>query len=101
MKSKPTFWQRMGLHDFFLKKEASLHTQEAPTLTPDDVYKYIVEKFDESIAELSFASRVVFYHEFIICFNPEDYNQFLDNKKGIFGLIVQESVKQFYEILKQ
>ena len=46
MNSKPTFWQRMGLHDWFLKKEASISTQQVPTLTPDDVYKYIVEKFE-------------------------------------------------------
>ena len=70
-------------------------------LTPNDVYKYIIEKFRHSIGELSFANRVVFYHEFIICFNPEDYREFMDNKKGIFGLIVHESVKEFYNILKQ
>ncbi len=100
MKAKPTIWQRMGLHDFFLKKEASSVVQTVPTLTPDDVFKYIVNKFDESIAELSFANRIVFYHEFIVCFNPEDYDQFLNNKKGIFGLIIQETIKQFYTILK-
>ena len=101
MKAKPTIWQRMGLHDWFLKKEASVSVAPTPVLTPDDVFKYIVDKFDESIAELSFATRIVFFHEFIICFNPDDYNQFMDNKKGIFGLIVQEFVKQFYKILKQ
>src|SRR3954470_18709683 len=101
MKSKTTFWQRMGLHDWFLKKEIVDSAQEAVTLTPDDVYKYIVEKFTESIRELSFANRVVFFHEYIICFSPGDYNKFMDNRKGIFGLIIQESVKQFYEILKK
>ncbi|MDB5249385.1 MAG: hypothetical protein JWQ40_3779 [Segetibacter sp.] len=90
----------MGLHDWFLKKEAVETTQQVLTLTPDDVYKYIVQKFDESIASLSFANRVVFFHEFIVCFNPEDYNEFMDNKRGIFGLIIQESVKQFYDTLK-
>ncbi len=100
MKQKTTFWQRMGLHDWFLKKEAVEATQKVVTLTPDDVYKYIVEKFNESIKELSFANRIVFFHEYIICFSPEDYNKFMDNKKGIFGLIIQESVKQFYQILK-
>jgi hypothetical protein len=90
----------MGLHDWFLKKEVTSVTQQIPTLTPDDVYKYIVQKFNESIAQLSFANRVVFFHEYIICFNPEDYNQFMDNKRGIFGLIIQESVKQFYDTLK-
>jgi hypothetical protein len=90
----------MGLHDWFLKKEVTSVTQQIPTLTPDDVYKYIIQKFNESIAQLSFANRVVFFHEYIICFNPEDYNQFMDNKRGIFGLIIQESVKHFYESLK-
>lgn len=99
MKSKTTFWQRMGLHDWFLKKEAVETSQKVITLTPDDVYKYIVEKFNESIKELSFANRIVFYHEYIVCFSPDDYNKFMDNKRGIFGLIIQESVKQFYEIL--
>jgi len=74
--------------------------QAIPMMTPDDVFKYILQKFNESTAQLSFANRVVFYHEYIICFNPEDYREFMDNKKGIFGLIVQESVKKFYEILK-
>jgi hypothetical protein len=100
MKTKTNFWERVGLHDWFLKKEASVSTTHVPTLTPDNVYKYIVEKFEESIAQLSFANRIVFYHEFIICFNPDDYSQFMDNKRGIFGLIIQESVKQFYAILK-
>lgn len=99
MKSKTSFWQRMGLHDWFLKKEAVETSQKVITLTPDDVYKYIVEKFNDSIKELSFANRIVFYHEYIVCFSPDDYNKFMDNKRGIFGLIIQESVKQFYEIL--
>jgi hypothetical protein len=100
MKSNTTIWQKMGLHDWFLKKEAIESTREVVKLTPDDVFKYIVEKFHESIAQLSFANRVVFFHEYIVCFNPEDYNEFMDNKKGIFGLIIHESVKQFYEVLK-
>lgn len=99
MSTKPTFWQRIGLHDWFLKKEAGI--TEAVSLTPDVVYKYIVEKFEESISQLSFAERVVFYHEYIICFSPPDYNEFMDNKKGIFGLIIQESVKTFYSNLKK
>ena len=93
MKAKPSIWQRMGLHDWFLKKEPELQTAAVNTLTPDDVYKYILEKFYDSISQLSFANRVVFYHEYIICFNPEDYSLFMDNKKGIFGLIIQESIK--------
>jgi len=100
MKQEPNFWQRMGLHDWFLKKEETETIQQAVTLTPDDVYRYIVEKFHESISKLSFANRIVFFHEYIICFNPEDYNEFMDNKKGIFGIIIHESVKQFYEALK-
>jgi hypothetical protein len=98
--TNPSFWQRIGLHDWFLKKDADPVLAEH-SMTPDDVYKYIVEKFRESISQLSFANRVVFFHEFIIGFNTGDYKDFMDNKKGIFGLIVQESVKKFYEILKE
>jgi hypothetical protein len=101
MSSNSSFWQRMGLHDWFLKKEATTTIKEPPKLTPDSVFKYIVEKFEESIAQLSFGNRVVFYHEYIICFNPGDYNEFMNNKKGIFGLIINESVKRFYEILNE
>jgi hypothetical protein len=100
MRSKTTFWQRMGLHDWFLKKETVETADRVITLTPDDVYKYIVEKFKESIGQLSFANRIVFFHEYIVCFSPEDYNKFMDNKRGIFGLIIQESIKQFYQLLK-
>jgi len=101
MKTKTSFWQRMGFHEWFLKREADYSVEEIQTPTPDDIYKYIVQKFEESVKDLSFANRVVFFHEYIICFNEEDYNHFNENKKGIFGLIAQESVKQFYKILNQ
>ena len=100
MKSKPSFWQKIGMHEWFLKKEEEPFTA-VQSITPNDVYKYIVDKFQESINQLSFANRVVFYHEYIIAFNPEDYKDFMDNKRGIFGLIAQESVKRFYEMLKE
>jgi hypothetical protein len=100
MKPKSSFWQRMGLHEWLFKKEAESSLTAPPSLTPNDVYHYILQKFNESIAQLSFAERVVFYHEYIICFNPEDFKEFMENKKGIFGLIVQESLKKFYEQLK-
>ena len=100
MKSKPSFWQKIGMHEWFLKKEED-RSVTVQSITPDDIYKYLLEKFRESIAQLSFANRVVFYHEYIIGFNPDDYRDFMDNKKGIFGLIVQESVKKFYEMLKE
>ena len=90
----------MGLHEWLFKKEAEPSLTTVPALTPNDVYRYILQKFNESIAQLSFAERVVFYHEYIICFNPEDFKEFMDNKKGIFGLIVQETLKKFYEQLK-
>ncbi|MBC7915359.1 MAG: hypothetical protein H7Y07_14690, partial [Pyrinomonadaceae bacterium] len=100
MTTEPSFWQRIGIHEWFLNDSAA--APSAPeTLTPDIVYKYIIDKFKESIGELTFADRVVFYHEYIISFNPEDFREFMDNKKGIFGLIVQEAVKKFYEILNQ
>ena len=100
MKPETTFWQRIGIHNWFLS-DTGVISSEPKILTPNAIYKYIIDKFNESIAELSFADRVVFYHEYIICFNPEDYREFMDNKKGIFGLIVQETVKKFYEILTQ
>lgn len=101
MKSKQSFWQRIGLHDFFLKKEAERTDTAPPSLTPNDVYHYIIEKFRESVKDLSFADRVVFYHEYIICLNPDDYRLFMENKKGIFGIIVHESLKKIYGLLKE
>ena len=101
METKTTFWQRLGIQDWFLTDETSGINGKTPPLTPDVVYSYIIEKFNESIKELSFGKRVVFYHEFIISFNAEDYKEFVGNKQGIFGLIAKETVKKFYEILKQ
>lgn len=97
--TKPTFWQRTGVHNWFLKKESGL--TETGFMTPDLVYKYIIEKFRESVTELSFADRVIFYHEYIICFSQPDYNKFMDNNRGIFSLIIKESVKAFYNILQE
>lgn len=100
MKPETNFWKRIGMQDWFLG-DTGISSSTQKTLTPNEVYKYIIEKFNESISALSFADRVVFYHEYIICFNPEDYKEFMENKRGIFGLIVQEAVKKFYEILTQ
>jgi hypothetical protein len=101
MEPKASIWQRIGIQDWFLTNENTAKTKKKLTLTPDDVYNYVIDKFTDSIRELSFADRVVFYHEYIISFNPEDYKDFMNNKQGIFGLIVDETVKKFYEILKQ
>jgi hypothetical protein len=103
MESKSTFWQKIGLQDWFLPngKAAAVAAVQNKVLTPDDVYMYIIEKFKESIAQLSFADRVVFYHEFIISFNEEDYQEFINNRSGLFGIIVHESVKKFYELLSE
>ena len=101
MKPKESFWKKIGLHDWLLKKEQEPGHHQPAVLTPNDVYHYILEKFSQSIHELSFADRVVFYHEYIIAFNADDYKDFMDNKKGIFGLIVQETVKNFYGLLKE
>lgn len=102
MESKSTFWQKIGLQDWFLPngKAAAVAAINNKSLTPDDVYLYIIEKFKESIKQLSFADRVVFYHEFIISFNEEDYQEFINNRSGLFGIIVHESVKKFYELLR-
>ncbi|TCD28534.1 hypothetical protein EZ456_03850 [Pedobacter psychrodurus] len=101
METKSNFWQRIGIQDWFLTDENKSSDQKAPQLTPETIYSFIIDKFKESIRELSFADRIVFYHEFIITFNAEDYRAFVDNKQGIFGLIVQETVKKFYEILRE
>lgn len=101
MSSKPSFWQRIGLHDWFLKNPEKETREQASLLTPEVIYNYILQQFRNSIEELSFAGRVVFYHEYIIVFNTEDYQEFMEHKKGLFGLIVQESVKKFSEILRE
>jgi len=101
MTTKPSFWQRIGVQDWFLTNNESAASASLKHLTPNVVYTYIIEKFEQSISELSFAERVVFYHEYIICLNAEDYREFMDNKKGILGLVAQESVKSFYDILNQ
>lgn len=99
METKASFWERFGLQDLFLPGGKSRGVTSVRTLTPDSVYKYIVDKFRESVRELSFAERIVFYHEYMICFNADDYKEFLTQKQGLFGIIVDESVKQFYQIL--
>jgi hypothetical protein len=101
MAEKSTFWKKTGLQDWFLPSEKTQSKQAARGLTPDEVYKYILEKFKESVAQLSFANRIVFYHEYIICFNEEDYKEFLAYKQGLFGIIVHESVNQFYKLLEE
>lgn len=100
MAEKSTFWKKTGLQDWFLPTEKNKPKQSPKGLTPDEVYKYILEKFKESIGQLSFANRIVFYHEYIICFNEEDYKEFLAHKQGLFGIIVHESVNQFYQVLE-
>jgi hypothetical protein len=101
MDSKTSIWQRIGLQDWFLTSENTSGEKKQQSLTPDDVYNYVIDKFNDSVRQLSFADRIVFYHEYIISFNPDDYQEFMNNKQGIFGLIVNETVKKFYEQLKQ
>lgn len=101
MTTKPSFWQRIGIQDWFLTNEGSGPSGKSKPLTPNIVYKYIIDGFKKSLTELSFAERIVFYHEFIICLNADDYREFMDHKKGILGLISHESVKNFYDILNK
>jgi hypothetical protein len=101
MDQKNSLWQRLGIQDWFLTNEQSSGKKKQQTLTPDDVYNYVISKFNDSVRELSFADRVVFYHEYIISFNADDYASFLNNRQGIFGLIVNETVNKFYETLRQ
>lgn len=100
MDNKNSFWKKIGVQDWFLKKENTEAFQTMRSVSSDDVYRYILNKFSESISHLSFANRIVFYHEYIIVFNADDYRDFTENKKGIFGLIVQESLKSFYTTLQ-
>ena len=100
METKSTFWQRIGLQGLFLPAGATSAAKAGKDLTPDHIYRYILDKFKESVRELSFAERIVFYHEYMICFNADDYKQFLTQKQGLFGIIVDESVKQFYQVLQ-
>jgi len=101
MDQKASLWQRLGIQGWFLTSEQTSAQKQEQTITPDDVYNYVISKFNDSIRELSFADRVVFYHEYIISFNAADYASFLNNRQGIFGLIVNETVNKFYETLKQ
>ncbi|RYY96933.1 MAG: hypothetical protein EOO11_12235, partial [Chitinophagaceae bacterium] len=68
MSSKPNFWQRLGLHSWFLNKPEAAPRESAALLSPSIIYNYILQQFEGSLAELSFANRVVFYHEYIIVF---------------------------------
>ena len=101
MAQQKNFWQRIGIQDWFLKDPAAQQQMAAAMLTPEEVYRYILQKFEESVKQLSFADRVVFFHEYIICFNEEDYRQFMSNKAGLFGLIAHEAVKEFGNILER
>jgi len=101
MEQKGSIWKRLGIQDWFLSPAQTSARKKQHTLTPDDVYNYVLSKFNDSVRELSFADRVVFYHEYIICFNPADYTSFINNRQGLFGLIVNETIKKFYETLKQ
>jgi hypothetical protein len=101
MDSKTSIWQRLGIQDWFLTSGQTSLKKKRNNLTPDDVYNYVISKFNDSIRELSFADRIVFYHEYIISFNAEDYASFINNRQGIFGLIINESVNKFHETLKQ
>ena len=88
------------MQSWFLKRNEAGNKEKFSTLSSQQIYDFILQKFRESIAELSFANRIVFYHEYIICLNTEDYKDFMDSKKGIFGLIVNEAVNEFYRLLK-
>jgi len=101
MDQKASLWQRLGIQDWFLTSESTSGSKKQQNLTPDDVYQYVVSKFNDSVRELSFGDRIVFYHEYIISFNTEDYTSFINNRQGLFGLIVNETINKFYETLKQ
>jgi hypothetical protein len=101
MSEKPSFWQRLGLHDWFVNKPEQAAPQDRNALTPDTIYTYILKQFEQSVHELSFANRVVFFHEYIVVFNPEDYAAFQQHRKGLLGMIAQECVQEFTRILRE
>lgn len=101
MKNKESIWQKLGMHEWLLKQADTDTMYLDKKITTEDVFELIVSKFKESIAQMSFANRVVFFHEYVICFNSEDYKEFTENKKGIFGLIIHETIKECYAILDQ
>lgn len=100
MTSKPSFWQRIGLHDWFLNDPSPRHQASRSGITPHRIYEYILVKFGESVEALSFANRIVFYHEYIIVLNIEDFRDLSENKKGIFGMLSEEAVKAFTAALQ-
>jgi hypothetical protein len=101
MSEQKSFWKRIGLQDWFLKDPQDEGNSKLAPLSPEEVYQYILSKFEESQKQLSFADRTVFYHEYIICFNEEDYRAFLTDKEGIFGLIAHEAVAEFHNRLEK
>ena len=42
METKGNFWQRLGIQDWFLTNETSGINGKTAALTPDVVYKYII-----------------------------------------------------------
>ncbi|RYY40461.1 MAG: hypothetical protein EOO08_04830 [Chitinophagaceae bacterium] len=105
MIEKPNFWQRLGLHDWFVNKPEAAPADTRAALTPDNIFRYLLQQFDTSARELSFANRVVFFHEYIVVLHPDDYAAFQEHRKGLFGMIAQESVAEFsrrlYEAQKE
>ena len=101
MAEQKSFWQRVGIQDWFLKDPSAGKQEAASQLTPEEVYRFILQKFQESIQSLSFADRIVFYHEYIISFNEADYKDFMANRAGLFGLIAHEAVGEFYAALRR
>ena len=101
MSEKPNFWQRLGLHDWFVNKPEAAPSGDRAALTPDTIYRYILQQFETSVRELSFAGRVVFYHEYIVVFHPGDYTAFQEHRKGLLGMIAQECVATFTRRLQE
>ncbi|RYZ21780.1 MAG: hypothetical protein EOO16_11645 [Chitinophagaceae bacterium] len=101
MSEKPSFWQRLGLHDWFVNKPEAAVPDSQAGLSPERIYRFILAQFEDSVRTLSFASRVVFYQEYIVVFHPEDYAAFQQDRKGLLGMIAQECVGEFTRILRE
>ncbi|TCJ12645.1 hypothetical protein EPD60_15375 [Flaviaesturariibacter flavus] len=101
MSDKPSFWQRLGLHDWFVNKPEAAVPERNTGLSPERIYQFIQAQFGESVRTLSFANRVVFYQEYIVVFHPDDYARFQQERKGLLGMIAQECVTEFTRVLQE
>jgi hypothetical protein len=66
------------------KTEAGVSAQQSAAYT-DNIYKYIVQKFEESMGRIIFANALFFIMNISFALMKDDYNHFTENKKGYFS----------------